>query len=160
MVKMPTVNHNSKNRARLPIFIARSSPSKVLLTTIAGRTTNIRMATRSSTTKAPKTNWVNFLFFIPKSSKALIIMEVEDMLSIPPRKMDVTQVQPKSLPTRIPTLNITITSVNTVMNPAPPTFFIFFRLNSRPNPKRRNITPIFPQNSTLSTLLMVGIKVM
>ena len=87
-------------------------------------------------------------------------MDVDEMEIIAPTKRAVTVVHPKILAIRKPMQNITTASEKTVIAPGPPTFFSFLKLNSSPNPNRRKITPIFPQNSTLSTSVAVGMKEM
>jgi hypothetical protein len=60
------------------------------------RRTNKSMATRSSTIRMPNTRLANFLVFAPTSSKARMIIVVEDMERIAPRKMQSMKDHPNS----------------------------------------------------------------
>ena len=153
------VNQKKRNIPSPRNLSISSAVSTPFPTANAGSITSISTATISSTTRAPKTACVNFLFFMPRSSNALIIIDVDDMESIPPKKREALLRSPRIFPRINPTLNIISASKKTVVKPAPPTFFSLRKLNSRPSPKSRKTTPIFPQNSTLSILETVEKKV-
>ncbi len=52
-----------------------------------GSSTIMRMATRSCMISTTSVMSANFCFLMPMSAKALMTMVVEDMASMPPRKM-------------------------------------------------------------------------
>ena len=79
----------------LMMLISISLPSKLLRTAMAGSSTIMRMATKSCMISTTSTMSANFCFFMPMSLNALMTMVVEDMASIPPRKMLSVVVQPK-----------------------------------------------------------------
>ena len=100
------------------------------------------MAIRSSTTRVPNTMPVKRWLRNPKSSKALMIIVVDDMDNIPPRKMEFIVPHPNNCPTRKPMSNILTTSVVAVIKAVEPTFMSFLKLNSSPSAKSKKITPI------------------
>ena len=85
------------------------------------------------------------------------MMVVEDMASMPPRKMQSMWPQPKPLPTAMPSRIMLKTMVQAAMTGLVPILRIFLTEKSRPRENRRNITPISAHISTspLSTTLIV-----
>ena len=76
------------------------------------------------------------------SSKALKIIVVDDMDSIPPRKRLFMCPQPSASPAEYPNIIIAPTIVRALIMAVPPTFISFLKLKSSPKANRRKITPI------------------
>ena len=76
------------------------------------------------------------------SSKALKMMVVEDMASMPPRKMQSIWLQPNSSPVQAPTYIMHRMMARAAMMGAAPIFRIFLNENSSPRAKSRKMTPI------------------
>ena len=90
------------------------------------------------------------------SSKLLMMMLVEEMESMHPRKVHSMELKPRSLPTELPTMNMMANSVRAVMAPVAPTFFSFLMLNSRPRPNIRKTIPMSLQTWMSSVPVMAG----
>jgi hypothetical protein len=155
-MNIPTRNHKIRKKATFRTLIKSSSPTNSLLTAIVERMTIIRIAIRSSTTKVPNTMPVNRWLRKPRSSKALIIIVVDDMDNIPPRNTEFIVLHPNRCPTIKPISNILITSVVAVINAADPTFINFLKLNSSPRAKSKKTTPISAQVLMFSISPTVG----
>ncbi len=82
----PTANHMTRKNTSLVTLKSISPPWSELFMAIDDRITIINTAKRSSTMSTAKTRPANFLCCIPRSLKALIMMVVDDIDSIPPRK--------------------------------------------------------------------------
>ena len=95
MAKMPTINHNTRKKPILSTDVNICSPSGLLPPAMAESITIITMARMSSRMSTLITMEANFCCRSPISSKALYIMVVELMASIPPRKMQSILPQPK-----------------------------------------------------------------
>ena len=134
-----------------------SVPLNCWLTAIVESITINKMTTISSTIRIPKTTFANFFRFSPNSSNALIIIVVEELANNPPRKILSIVDQFIHRPTKYPTTTIQIISTIAVMEAEPPTLSNFLKLNSNPRLKRRKITPIFAQISTLCSSATDGI---
>ena len=82
---------------------------------------------------------------------------VDDMASIPPRKIQSILPQPKPWPTRMPSVIIEKIIVRAAITGAIPILRIFLNEKSSPNENRRNITPMSAHVwiSPLSTTDMV-----
>ena len=85
-----------------------------------------------------------------------MMIVVEDIESIPPRKMLSIIVHPSADPVTMPTMNIPTQFVPAVISAALPTFSNFLKLNSNPRLNSRKMMPISDHWSTLSTLVTVG----
>ena len=81
---------------------------------------------------------------------------VDDIDSIPPRKMQSIFPHPRRLPTPVPISIIALITVRAITNALPPTFAIFLKLNSSPRPNIRNTTPIFAHTWMSSISTTVG----
>ena len=95
MAKMPTINQRTRKKA---IFITEPiicSPSGLLPPAMADSITIMTMASMSSSIRTLITMPANFCCRSPISSKALYIMVVELMASIPPRKIQSILLHPK-----------------------------------------------------------------
>ena len=116
-----------------------------------------KTANKSSTTRIPKTTPANLWLRSPISSKALNIMVVDDIDSMPPRNIELIWLQPSIVPVRYPSVIIPVRIVMAPIIAVPPTFSSFFILNSKPRANKRNITPISAHILMLSILVTVGI---
>ena len=76
-------------------------------------------------------------------------MVVDDMASIPPRKMQSILLQPNACPTQTPSIDIQKMMVQVEMIGDAPMRRIFLKEKSRPSENRVNITPISAQRWTL-----------
>ena len=70
-----------------------------------------------------------------------MMMLVDEMESMQPRKIHSIEPNPSNLPTELPMRNMMTSSVNAVIAPVAPTFFNFLILNSNPRPNIRKMTP-------------------
>ena len=77
----------TRKRTSLPRDSSISVPENLFETAMVEKRTIIRTASRSSTTRRPNTRVAYLSFLSPRSSYAFIIMVVELIDSIPPRKM-------------------------------------------------------------------------
>lgn len=77
-------------------------------------------------------------------------MVVEDMASMPARNMPFMLDHPNRRDTEMPIIIIEKTMVRAAIIGASPIFRIFLNEKSKPNVKRRNITPILPHISMFS----------
>lgn len=73
---------------------------------------------------------------------------VDDIDSIPPRKILSVEVQPRARPAIKPEHIIPTITTNAVISAGPPTFINFLKLNSRPSENNRKMIPISAQMST------------
>ena len=80
------------------VLRASSPPLMLCPSATIGSSTSSKMPTRSSITKTPNTRSVNFCFLMLRSSKALIMMVVEDIEIIEPRKKLSVVDQPSKRP--------------------------------------------------------------
>ena len=76
-----------------------------------------------------------------------MMMVVELMESMPPRKMASMWPHPRASPVRYPTLSMPATTVVAVMTAPAPTLISFLKLNSRPRQNIRTMMPISLQVS-------------
>ena len=118
----------------------------------------MNIPTISSMTSVPKTNSVNFFFFKSSSSKALMIMVVELMESMPPRNMLSMTLNPSSLPAPNPNTNMPVTSTIAVIMAVLPTLANLCKLNSSPKWNIKKIIPISLHVSIVSVSTTVGKK--
>jgi len=100
IINIPTRNQRIRKKATFRILPIISSPANSWLTAIVESKTIIIMATRSSTTNVPNTIPVNRWLRNPRSSKAFIMIVVDDIDSIPPRNMEFIVDHPSRCPTR------------------------------------------------------------
>ena len=156
MRNMPKVNHTTRKKASLTMLSPNSPPLKLLLTLRVDRMTSSRTAMRSSTTSTAVTVLVNFCCFSFKSSNDLMMMVVDEMESMQPRKIQSMLPQPSRCPTMFPMRNMMASSVRAVMAPVAPTFFNFLTLNSRPRANIRNTMPMSLQTCRLVESVMAG----
>ena len=87
MINIPIRNQRTRKKITLKTLMMSSSPANCWLTAMVESNTIINIATRSSTTSVPNTIPVNRWLRKPRSSNALMIIVVEDIDNIPPRKM-------------------------------------------------------------------------
>ena len=148
---MPKTNQTMRKNTSLTRLITSSPPSKLLLTDTVDRMTSSSTAIRSSTISTAVTDDVNFCCFSFKSSNDFMIIDVDEIDSIQPRKMQSIDCQPNRRPTLEPIRNIIASSVRAVMAPVAPTFFSFLMLNSKPKANIRNTMPMSLHTCTLAT---------
>lgn len=122
------------------------------------RTTMAKMASRSSMTRVPMARPANFSSFIPKSSTFFMVIMVEDMASMTPRKRLFMGPQPRARPSRTPTPPMPAAWMPADKSPGPPTSASLCRENSSPRPNMRKITPMSDQTSMPPRSWMVGRK--
>ena len=77
-------------------------------------------------------------------------MVVDDIASIPPRKMQSMRLHPKACPTQTPNIDIQKMMVQVEMIGEAPMRRIFLNQKSSPRESNRNITPISAQRCTLA----------
>ena len=96
--KMPTTKQKSRNSPSFTTLPSSSMPSTVWLTAMVESRTISRTAKRSSTTRMPNTTPAKCWSRRPMSSKALKMMVVDDIESMPPRKRLFICPQPRARP--------------------------------------------------------------
>ena len=118
------------------------SPLSVASEARAESITIITMASMSSRMSTLITMPVKRCCRSPRSSKALYMMVVELMASMPPRNMQSMRPQPKAWPTVMPSTIMQNTTKHVAMNGDDPILSIFLNEKSRPRENNRNITPM------------------
>ena len=136
----------------------KSIPLTPWLTEMVDSITKRKMATMSSITSVPMARPVKRSSFKPISSIALMVIMVEDMDSIPPKKILSMVLQPIASPSIIPSISMPIICTSADMMPVAPTVTSLCRLNSSPRLNIRKITPISAHNVILAESPIVGIK--
>ena len=81
---------------------------------------------------------------------------MDDIDSMPPRKILSMTPQPMTRPSSAPTPIIPIMPINAVMNALLPTDISFLKLNSNPTANIMKMIPISDQTSTSATSVTVG----
>ena len=97
---IPTTKQKRRKTPSLTTLLNSSMPSTSLLTASVESKTISRTANKSSAIKMPRTTPAKRWLLTLASSNALYIMVVDDIESIPPRKMDVICPQPRRVPVR------------------------------------------------------------
>ena len=149
--KIPTTNHRIRINPNRSVLIRISCPTPPPSAGLADvpamvdSITIITMASTSSKISTLITSEANRCCRSPMSSKALYIMVVDDMASIPPRKMQFICDHPKALPTSVPSNIIENTMLHAAMAGAIPIFRIFLNEKSSPSANKRNKTPMSAQ---------------
>ena len=126
----------------LPMLKSMSEPCTLLLMAIDDRMTLITTAKRSSTISTANTWLANFLWVMLRSLKALMMMVVDDMESMPPRKRQLMLEKPSTWPMQKPAHIMPITMISAVTTAEPPALMSFLKLNSSPRLKSRTMIPI------------------
>ena len=140
--KIPSTSHSTRYSTSSPSWSASAPPEMDLLTEMVDRMIIMKMPAMSSITSVPNTSWAKSFFRTFSSSKALMMMVVDDMDSIPPKNTLSIVPQPMSCPTAKPKASIPPTSTSAVMIAVPPTLASLWRLNSRPRQNIRMMMPI------------------
>ena len=148
--KMPSTSHSTRYSTSRPNCSASAPPEMDLLTEMVDRMIIMKMPAMSSITSVPNTSWAKSFFRTFSSSKALMMMVVDDMDSMPPRKILSMVPQPMSCPTAKPMASMPPTSTSAVMMAVPPTLASLWRLNSRPRQNIRMMMPISLHVATAS----------
>ena len=156
--KIPARNHKAKKKSNLVTVNNNSVPSNSRLTAIVDSNTMSKITTISSTTSTPKTTRAYCLVLMPNSSKARMIIVVDELASIPPRNRLSMKDHPISRPSQYPVAVIKAISTKAVIEAAPPTRNNFLKLNSSPRLKRRKITPISASVLILSLSITDGVN--
>ncbi len=146
----------TRKNTSLLMLSSISLPSTVLFIAIDDSTTIITTANRSSTISTANTIEANFFCLRFMSVKALMIIVVDDMESIPPRKSELIIVKPSSLPMAKPVAIMPSTIISAVTTAEPPVLTSFLKLNSSPSEKRSTTIPICAQNSMLASVVTDG----
>ena len=152
----PTKNHMMRKNANFPTLYNISPPSTLLLTAIDDNITIINTAKRSSTMSTANTIDANFLCLKFISVNALMMIVVDDIDNIPPRKRLLICENPSKCPIIKPPVIIPITIISAVTTAEPPTFTNFLKLNSSPRENSNTTIPICAQNSIFSAVLTDG----
>ena len=142
MAKMPTTNHSTRKKPILTTLPTICPPSRFAPEANADSITIITMASISSRISTLITMLAKRCCRSPRSSKALYIIVVELMASIPPRKMQSMRPHPKLWPTIMPSAIIQNTMAHVAMMGEEPILSIFLKEKSSPSEKSRNITPM------------------
>ena len=140
--KMPTTSHSTRKKAIFRMLPSICSPSGFEPLAMALSITIITMARMSSRMSTDITSPANCCCRRPRSSKALYIIVVELMASMPPRKMQSILVHPKILPTQTPSIDMKKMMLMVEMMGDAPIFRIVLNEKSSPSENRRNITPM------------------
>ena len=90
------------------------------------------------------------------SVNALMIIVVDDIDSIPPRKRQSIKLIPRKCPTAIPLSIMPVIIIITVDIALPPTFISLRKLNSTPSENSNMTIPICAQNSMLAAVVTEG----
>ena len=155
---MPTVNHMIKKNDSLRMLSNIASPLTLPVTAIEDSITIITTAKRSSTMRTASVMGTKRRCLMFRSVKALIMIVVDDMEIMPPRKMLLTRPYPRNLPTTKPRLIMPSTMMRAVMIADPPTSISFLKLNSNPSENSRTMMPICAQNSIFASTATDGNK--
>ena len=144
---MPRISHSARYSTSIPSCSASAPPEMFLETDTVERMIIIKIPAISSMTSVPKTSWAKLSCPTPSSSKALMMIVVELIESMPPRKTESIMPQPRACPTRYPTASIPRTSVSAVTMAVVPTEASLCRLNSSPSENISTMMPISLQVS-------------
>ena len=153
---MPKVNHTISENTSFTKLKPSSAPLKLLPTLSVDSTTSSSTAIKSSTTSTAVTVLVKRCCFSFRSSNDLMIIVVEEIESMQPRKILSMLPMPSRCPTVLPMTNIITSSVKAVMAPVAPTRFSFLMLNSKPRANIRNTMPMSLHTWTLESSVMAG----
>ena len=146
----------TRKNTSLPTLNSRSLPSTPLSTAIDDRRTIISTAKRSSTMSTARTSEANFFCRIPMSVNALMMMVVDDIDSMPPRKRQLIWLKCSRCPTAKPMPIMPMTIVSAVTTADPPELSSLRKLNSRPRENSRTTMPICAQKSMFSSVVTEG----
>ncbi len=103
-----------------------------------------------------KTREANFFCRRPMSVNALMMMVVDDIESIPPRKRLLILLKSSKWPMANPAHIIPVTIISAVTTAEPPEFMSFLKLNSRPSENSSTTMPIWAQKSMLASVVTEG----
>ena len=148
----PTKNHIIRKKASLATLISSSVPSTELFSAIDDSITIINTANRSSTISTANTNAANCCWRKPMSVKALIMMVVDDIDSIPPKNRQLMKLNPIRWPTTKPANIMPATMMSAVTTAAEPLRTSFLKLNSNPSENSSTTMPNCAQNSMFSAV--------
>ena len=156
MAKIPITNHRTRKKPIFIILPTSCTPSGLFPLAIVLSITIITMARMSSNMSTLITVEAKPCCVSPISEKALYIMVVELIATIPPRKMQSISFHPKLCPTMTPNVIIQKMMVQAAMIGEAPIFRIFLMEKSNPNEKSKKITPMSAHVciSDLSTTLI------
>ena len=157
MAKRPTTNHKTRKNPIFMMLPRSCTPSGLLPLATVLSITIITMARISSKISTLITVEAKPCCVSPISEKALYIMVVELIATIPPRKMQSISFHPKLCPTMIPKTIILKMIVQAAMMGEAPILRIFLIEKSNPNENNKKMTPISAHVciSPWSTTLMV-----
>ena len=155
---MPSSDQKTRKAPSLRMLPSISAPSNCLLTASVESSTISTTPTRSSTTRMPSTTPVKRCPRNPMSSKALKTIAVDDIESIPPRKMLLMCEKPSDMPVPYPTNIIPATIVTAAVTAVPPTLSSLRNENSSPMAKSRKMTPMSAHTRMLDASETVGMN--
>ena len=153
---MPKISHRARYSSSRPMRSARAKPLMDWDTAMVERMTMAKMAMMSSMTRVPMAKLAKGSFFRPKSSMLFMVIMVEDMASMTPRKTLFIVPQPSARPTSTPTAPMPTAWTPAERKPGTPTSAILWTENSSPRPNIRKMTPMSDQTSMLPRSSMVG----
>ena len=154
---MPTVNQIIRKPERVSTLFISSSPCTFFLATDDSITSSTT-AKRSSTMSTASTRGTKRRWRILRSSRALMMMVVDDIDSMPPRNMALTALKFSSRPTTKPSPIMPSTIISAVTAAEPPTLSSFLKLKSSPIENRSTMMPICAQKSMLPSCTTDGKK--
>ena len=154
---MPTTNHSTRKNTSLRMLMSICEPWNCWLTASVESITISTMARMSSMMSTLSTRLAKRCCRRPMSSKALKMMVVEDIASMPPRKRQFIWLQPKACPVKKPTVIMDKMMVQAAMIGAEPIFMIFLNENSSPRANSRKMTPMSLHRCTFSKSVTLGI---
>lgn len=137
MAKMPVTNHSTRKKPIFSTLCSICEPSGLLPPAMAESITIMTMARISSRMSTLITMPANCCWRRPISSKALYMMVVELIESIPPRKIQSIRFQPKACPTVMPSVIMHVMMMRAAMTGDEPMRRIFLMEKSSPKEKSR-----------------------
>ena len=130
-----------------------------MLVAIDDSNTIITTAKRSSTMSTASTCEANFFCRSPRSVKALRMIVVDDIDSMPPKKSELMLLKPIRRPMAKPQQVMPQMMIRAVTIAEAPELTSFLKLNSRPSEKRSTTMPICAQKSMLASVVTDGSSV-
>ncbi len=151
----PTINQIIRKNTSLPMLKSNSDPFTSPMAS-EERRTSISTANRSSIISTESTRPANFFCFNPKSSSDFMIIVVEDIEIIPPKKIQFMVLKCSRHPTPKPANVIPVMMIRAVTTADEPEFISLRKLNSRPIVNISTTIPKSAQNLMFSRLDMEG----
>ena len=151
----PTRNHIIRKKASLPSENSSSVPWTSPMAS-DDSSTSISTANRSSIISTANTSCANLRCRSPRSDSAFMMMVVDDIDIIPPRKMRFIRFRSRIYPTPNPANVMPVMTISAVTAADVPDFISFWNENSRPMLNISTTIPKSAQKLMLSALVMLG----